>query len=345
MNYKKGIRIFVIILIVLAVVAVVVLYNVYQAKENPEAAFANSEQVDADRAALDEDHVSYAENDNGIIDINGKRYAPKENVVNILLLGIDSDAEREKANMGWRSDMIMLCTIDFDTDQISFTSIPRDSRAMVSHVDKSTGKITSEALDKLNAAYAYGGGPSYYSAENAMRCTSLMLECDGLVNVPINYYISIDLGGLPKLADALDGIEVTLDQDFPDLGSKGDTIDLKGDKVRKYLENRKQMADGETDRQRHEQEFMKAMARKIKSMGAVDSASALLDTFLNFGKTNLNLNQILSFAAVLDKTSIDSMNFRLLEEGHPEVIDGIWFYIPHQDEMLPLMLELLYNPA
>ena len=67
------------------------------------------------------------------------------------------------------------------------------------------------------------------------------------------------------LADALGGVEVTLDQDYPDIGSKGDTITLEGNNVRLYLQNRKQMDDGEMSRQKHEQDFMMAIAKKSKS--------------------------------------------------------------------------------
>ena len=48
-----------------------------------------------------------------------------------------------------------------------------------------------------------------------------------------------------------------------------------------YLQNRKDQDDGEMSRQRHEQDFMKALAKKIKQMGAVQSASKLFTQLNN----------------------------------------------------------------
>ncbi len=295
-----------------------------------------------DSAAVGNDIMADMNADLGVVEFNGNKYEPKENITNILLLGVDSDSSRVKSDMGWRSDMVMLVTIDNDTNKITCTSIPRDSRAKVYHVDEG-GQIKSEVVEKINHAYAYGGGPTKYSAENSMRCVAELLECDGLINVPIDYYISIDLDGLPKLADALDGVEVTLDQSVPDVGKKGATVTLSGNKVRKYLENRHDMNDGEFSRQKHEQEFVRAMARKIKDMGAVNAAPGLYDTFMKFMRTNMSLDNVLSVAKILDSANIDEMQFNIMQEGDAEIIEGTWYYRLSQNEMLHQMLDAMYK--
>lgn len=337
---KKGVVILIVVLIVLAVVACVILYNAYggtkNALDNPAQAFTSGGE---DNQGLSTNDVQYNVNaDLNKITINGQNYEAKENVTNILLLGVDKDSTRQDIG---RSDMIMLCTINFDTNQITCTSVPRDTRAKVYHINDD-GSIKSDVVEKINHAYAYGGGASKYSAENSMRCVSELLACDGLINVPIDYYISIDLDGLSKLASALGGVEVTLDQNVPEVGSKGQTVNLKGDTVRLFLQNRHDMDDGETTRQLHEQMFIKAMAREIKEQGAVASAPELYDTFTKFMRTNLSLDQVLSFAAVLDKTNIDDMKFNLIE-GAGEMIDGIWYFRAQQDSMINLMLDALYD--
>ncbi len=333
---KKGIVLLVVVLLTLSMVAC---SSLKDAIENPEQAFLTSGEEDNEGVATD--NVNYNENANlGTVSFNGQNYAPKENVVNILLLGVDKDSTRQDVG---RSDMIMLCTINFDTNQITCTSVPRDTRANVYHINDD-GSIKSEVVEKINHAYAYGGGATKYSAENSMRCVSELLACDNRINVPIDYYISIDLDGLSKLASALGGVEVTLDQDVPEVGDKGDTVNLKGDDVRLFLQNRHDMDNGETTRQLHEQMFIKSMAREIKEMGAVASAPELYDTFLKFMRTNLTLEQVLSFAAVLDNTSIDDMKFNLIE-GAGEMIDGVWYFRAQQDSMLSLMLDAMYNQA
>lgn len=280
--------------------------------------------------------------DKKTVNINGQEYKQKENITNILLMGIDSDKERVKNAQGWRSDMLMLVTIDRDNDQITCTSIPRDTRANVYKLDNN-GKITSEVTEKINHAYSYGGGPSKYSAENAMRCTEELLECSGLLDVPIQYYISIDLDGIEILSDEVGGVEVTLDQSVPDVGKKGETVTLEGETTRKFLENRHDMSDGELTRQKHEQMFIKSLARKIKDMGAVQAAPQLYDMFIKFMRTNLTVDESADLAQVLDKTKIDDIKFNVWDQGAPEIISGVWYYRASQEEILNQMLDAIYQ--
>ena len=81
--------------------------------------------------------------DSNKVVIENSEVNAEDNMVNVLLLGIDSNEERVEQHKGYRSDMIMLCTINFDTNQMSLLSIPRDTKAKVYHVDRDTGEVTS----------------------------------------------------------------------------------------------------------------------------------------------------------------------------------------------------------
>lgn len=359
MNYKKGIKILTVILIVLIVCAGGVSYALYgtytDLKANPIAAF-NTPQPST--AATDD--VNFDANaDVETVTIDGKTYQKNPNVVSILMLGIDWDGTEVKDATGARSDMIMLCTIDMENNGISFLSIPRDTRTIVHKVDQKTGKVESkEYLTKLNHAYILGGGndTSKWGPQNAMRATEDLVEIDGQLSIPIQYYISIDLEHLADLAAALGGVEVTLDQNYPDIGSKGDTITLEGNAVRLYLQNRKQMDDGEMSRQRHEQEFMMAIAKKIKKLGAVQSASKLFSQLSgDVLQTNLGLDQIVAMAGVLDKLgSIDNIKMETFEErddswqNFPDPIvtnpSKLNYFVMDEDELMSKMLERYYTP-
>ena len=47
--------------------------------------------------------------------------------VNILLLGADSSTERISAGMNFRTDTMILVTVDFDNKDVDMISIPRDT--------------------------------------------------------------------------------------------------------------------------------------------------------------------------------------------------------------------------
>ena len=58
-----------------------------------------------------------------------------QGVVNILLLGIDSNAAREAAHKGYRSDTMILCSFDFTNNRLNMISVPRDTRTKVNKLD------------------------------------------------------------------------------------------------------------------------------------------------------------------------------------------------------------------
>lgn len=277
------------------------------------------------------------------ITINGVNYRQKESVTNILLLGIDSDAERVKMKMGWRSDMIMLCSIDSETGEITLTSIPRDTYTTVYHINND-GEIASEVQEKLNHAYAYGGGPNSYSAENAMRCTEEFLSCGDQLHVPIDHYISIDLDGLPKLVEAMGGVTVTLDQKVPGVGSAGETVTLNGSTSRKFVQNRYDMDDGESSRQYHEQLFVQAMLEELKDMGK-DDISDLYNTFVKFMRTDLTLNEVMEYANILDGDTMDKLTLKRMQQGDGRMEGATWYYFANEDEVIDMMLETQYTPV
>ena len=356
MNYKRWIKGLTVLLVVLGISAGGVSYALYdsyrQVRENPMSAFVETGADEVSAAEYE------AKPPTEKVTVDGKTYWKNPNVISILMLGVDWDGTTVKDETGARSDMIMLCTVDMENSNISFLSIPRDTRTTVHKVDTETGKILDKTyLTKINHAYALGNLASQNAAvENTMLATEDLIELDGKLNIPIDYYVSIDLEHLSDLADALGGVEVTLDQDYPDLGGKGDTLDLKGNNVRLYLQNRKQMADGEMDRQRHQQTFMMAIAKKIKDMGAVQAATKLYPQIAgNVIQTNLNIDQVVAMAGVLDKmTSIDDISMETFEEK-----DGSWikepdpvvknppkldYFIVDEEELMGMMLEKYYIP-
>lgn len=272
--------------------------------------------------------------------VDGRVYQPKRNIVNILLLGVDKDSLRHEVG---RSDMIVLVTLDFDAGTIQCLTIPRDTHAAIYHIDDN-GHIVDEVYEKLNHAYAYGLGPNKYSAENAMLCTSNFLEMGGEFDIPIDYYVSIDLDGIAELAGIFGGVDVTLDQDVPEVGKKGETVNLQGPTVRHYLQNRHDMTDGEVSRQLHEQTFLRALLEEIREVGAVRNADQLYNMFTKFVRTNLTLPQVVEYAAILDQVSPDDIEFYRIS-GTGETVDGVWYLEPDMDEAKELILKMQYKPA
>ncbi|PKM42041.1 MAG: LytR family transcriptional regulator, partial [Firmicutes bacterium HGW-Firmicutes-6] len=68
--------------------------------------------------------------------------------INIAVFGVDGRSDIE----GDRTDTIMIVSMDFRNGNIKVTSVMRDLLVQIPET-----KDTYESLDKINAAYAYGG--------------------------------------------------------------------------------------------------------------------------------------------------------------------------------------------
>lgn len=274
------------------------------------------------------------------VTIGGVRYDPKEDLMNVLLIGVDKDSTRTGVG---RADMIVLCTLDPHEGTISLLTVPRDTHAWVHHISED-GEIQDTVYEKINHSYAYGLGPTKYSAENTMACTSRLLECDGQLEVPIHYYLSMDLDGLWDLADVFGGVAVTLDQDVPNVGAEGETVTLQGPTVRYYLEARHGMDEGEVSRQIHQQTFLKALMQAIKDKGGAAAAADLYTIFARFMRTNLSARQFASCIKLLDGVNVEDISIgRVMGEGI--TMDDVWYLEPDPIQMRDLVLAHQYEAA
>ena len=112
---------------------------------------------------------------------------------NILVLGIDTRPELE----AWRTDSIMVVSIDMASGQVGIISIPRDL-----YVD-----IPGHGKDRINAA-AYVGEKLEYPGGGPALVQRVVKESLG---IPTQHWVLLKQEGLVKLVDALGGVTVNLD--------------------------------------------------------------------------------------------------------------------------------------
>ena len=170
---------------------------------------------------------------------------------NILLLGSDSgggsgDSENLKGvpNAG-RSDTIMLIHVPADRKNVFVTSIMRDTWV----------PIPGKGSHKINAAFSYGGVPL------------AVQTLETLLDTRIDHVASIDMEGFKGLTEAIGGVEVNVPSNFTSgYGhydfTKGQTH-LEGDKALAFVRERKSFKDGDYQRVKNQQTFLKAVMDKL----------------------------------------------------------------------------------
>ncbi|AVK61709.1 LytR family transcriptional regulator [Lactobacillus sp. CBA3605] len=197
--------------------------------------------------------------------------------LSILLLGTDTGADGriDKGN----SDTIMVVTINPKTKKTVITSIPRDTLAeMVG--DSQTN------VQKLNAAYNIGG------SDMAKASVSRLL------NIPINYYATINMGGLKQIVNAVGGVTITspMDVTFDNITVTKGTHHLNGKEALAYTRMRHQDPRGDYGRQLRQQQVMKAVLAKLAKTATLTHYSELLSSLKGNLKTDLSFKELVGLA-------------------------------------------------
>jgi len=262
-----------------------------------------------------------------------------EGTLNLVLLGLDSDTAREKAGRGYRSDMIALLVLDLKAPSCTVLSIPRDTRALIDKLDKSGRKLGSQ-YNRINASLAYGGGPVQKGYENILKSLERLLF-DGLKSdVSLNYYASLDMDGIPKFADAVGGVPLTLEYDIPGFGSKGENILLNGASAAAFVRLRHGITGGsDLGRITRQQAFIRSFASRVQELGGREAFLTLYGTLSKYVCTNLNIEQILSLGSALSKLSLKDAEFLTLP-GRCKTIDGRSYYVPDKKKIKSIALGL-----
>ena len=331
---NKPIKVLLIVLIVLFVAAVALgIYLVTYANNimsNPEDAFKLNKKDENSKVVISSD------------DKDDEVYNKTEGIYHILLLGIDSNAEREAQRKGYRSDVMMLCSINFDQNTMHLTSVPRDMWVDVPREIDDAGNVIKSSSQRINTAYSYGGGPNKDGAKYAMKCMEDFLSMDGTFDIDIDYFVSIDMDGMYKLADDLGGVEVVMDRYVAGVGNKGETVTITSKNIDAYIRTRKGAGDdyGRVSRQ---QDYIMAVAKKIKSMGTTEAVTRLYGTITEYAKTNLSLEQCLSLASFVRDFDLSNLTKYTVQGTGFRTSGGASVLAVKEDELRAYMLDYFYD--
>lgn len=198
---------------------------------------------------------------------------------NILLLG--SDSRDQELGAGSRSDVIQLVHISDDRSRVDVVHFPRDM-----YVD-----IPGHGMNKINAAYSYGGAPL------------LVQTMENILGLRIDHVAQIDFQGFADLTDTLGGVDLYAPQSFDEDGfgnwSKG-WHHMDGQQALGFVRERHQLAQGDLDRGRNQQAWIKAVLTKTLAA----------ETLLNPVKLTNAISDVTRFTTVDE--SFDSSTIRSL---------------------------------
>jgi len=178
------------------------------------------------------------------------RPAPaQDGAMNILLMGSDSRADAttidDAGPSDQRTDSMMLVHVDADRENVYVMSIMRDLWV----------PIPGRGDAKINAAFAYGGSPL------------TVQTVEQLVGVRIDHVAIIDFEGFKGMTTALGGVDVVSPQAFTTGRYSFDSglNKLQGDAALAFVRERYRLPNGDFDRVKNQQAFVRGMANTVLS--------------------------------------------------------------------------------
>ena len=186
----------------------------------------------------------------------------------VLLVGSDVGAaggttgQAATEAVASRSDVLMLLRVAGDRQSASVVSIPRDS-----WVD-----VPGRGLNKINAAYAFGGPPL------------LIRTVEQLTGIRVDNFAVVDFAGFKGMTDALGGVDVQVSEaiSFGDHRFERGLNHLDGDQALAYVRQHTELPRGDLDRVQRQQNYIRAMFAEVHDNGILRRPSQLDEFLLAF---------------------------------------------------------------
>lgn len=219
-------------------------------------------------------------------------------ILNILLIG--SDADLDPSDPDFRTDTMVIVSINRTTSTVAMLSIPRDLYVY----------IPSLGMQRINTAYRWGQAIKWQPGGGFGLLQQTILYNLG---IPVHYYGRISFAGFKKIIDTLNGIDVSVDCPISDLRFQGQYDDkqtpvyspfkldpgyyrMDGSLALWYARMRKQTSD--FDRNRRQQQILRAIWRTARDQGLITKAAELWGQVTSIVETNLPLGDALGLAPI-----------------------------------------------
>lgn len=246
-----------------------------------------------------------------------KPYEQKKSLA-FVIVGVDT-----RKNIGMlNTDVLVAAVANPVTQKLTMVSLPRDTRVQIPGYP---------GYHKVNEVFALGenikrdaelkGKPV---TENGM--TMLKKTLDHMLGIRVEHYVQLDFEGFTAVIDKLGGVTVDVDRDLvyelPKQGvyrslKKGRQV-LNGEQALGFVRHRIDRRgdaynSSDFDRNRRQQQVIRAVAEKSLSMDGLSSLTAVMDTVGQHIKTDLSKEQIKGLA--LDFANFSSSSIVSLDNG------------------------------
>ncbi len=295
--------------------------------------------LQASRAAtVDTADNSVSYDEGRTVTYNGHTYKLNENMVSVVVMGYDRTEKAEAQGQAGQADAVMVMAFDTETGKVTAIGVPRDSMVDITKAAGST--YLGQDKKQLCLAFAYGDGAET-SAEYVTTAVSRVLY-----NMPMTYYLALDLQGVGPINDSVGGVVIDPLQTIPNTGiNEGEQTILYGDNALAYVQWRDTSElTSPLDRQDRQVQYVKAFASTAltRAKGNVTSMIELFNTARDYSITNLGLNEFSYLATKVVGTGVTSLDVTTLK-GEAVQGDTYMEYYLDKDSVYQTVLDVYYT--
>lgn len=291
---------------------------------------------------VDEDSDNWEEGD---VRYKGVHYRYNREMLTFLFLGVDKQGTVKEAQNGvdgGQSDTIFLLALNPKTKEASLISVNRDTMTDIDVYDQA-GNFRGTAKGMLTLQHAYGDGKEQ-SCERTMKAVSGLFY-----NLPIHGYCAINMGAIPKINDAIGGVDLVALEDVYSSGKRvfkeGQQLHLNGNLSVLYLRSRDCDSFGSAGR-RTERQKQYIAAYAATALQAIKKDVTLLvslyNTISKYMVTDITVDEVSYFSTQAANYHFGDSNIYSLEG---ETIMGEKFEEFHVNEkaLFELILKVFYE--
>jgi polyisoprenyl-teichoic acid--peptidoglycan teichoic acid transferase len=262
--------------------------------------------------------------------------------VNILLLGID---QRQHDPGPYRTDTIILLSVDPATNSASMLSIPRDLWVT----------IPGFGENRINTAHYLGDARNYPGGGVALAKRTVWYA----LGVPVHYYMRINFTGFEQMVDAIGGLTVDVqeriyDDRYPDENYGTMVIDIPagvqtmdGKTALQYARSRYGRDD--FDRMVRQQVLILAARDKALSLDIpLTRIPRLLELAGESIKTDLSLDEMMALADIAKRIRREDLRSGVIDSSMTTTVvrhSGAMVEVAHWDKVQDLVNDLFPAPV
>lgn len=234
-----------------------------------------------------------------------------EDPFSVLIMGVDT-GEYGRVETG-RTDTMMVLTVNPNTDRTSIVSIPRDTYTEI---------IGRGTMDKINHAYAFGG------------TTMAMDTVQNLFDIPVDYYVSVNMESMQQIVDAVGGITVVPPLTFSQGDysfNEGQSTQMNGPKALEYSRMRSNDPEGDYGRQFRQRQVLEGTMRRIASFDSVLNYRNILGTLSTNMRTNMSFDDMVDMFNNYRNSASNVEQLQL--SGSGQMQNGVYYEMIPDEEL------------